>query len=117
MDVVSLSGQRGIFDAEVFGNIFNRLGAVLYIVLKSSDTGAHKSEDFARTILNLFFGCADTAGRVAGQVIARVSKLSKTFAMKNQRSWRRKQTGGNELLPQSNHHLLGSPYNEQRHVF
>ena len=84
MKIVDFAGQGEIFDAEIFRNDVDGLGAMLRIVLQSFQARFDKSEDFGRIVFDLLFRRADAARRISGEIISRVREPAETFTVENQ---------------------------------
>ncbi len=95
----------------------DRLGAMLRVILQSFQAGSDEGENFGRIVFDLFFRGADTARRITGQIIARVSEPAESFAIKNKLARRRQQTSGNAPGSERRRQFLGRADDDRSDVF
>ena len=117
MKIVNFAGQGEIFDAQIFRDDVDGLGAMLRIVLQSFQTCFDEGEDFRRIVFDLFFRRADASRRITGEIISRVREPAETFTVKNHLARRAEQTRSDEPSSQRRREFLGRADDDRSYVF
>src|SRR5687768_15145431 len=90
---------------------------MLRIILQSFQARSHEGKNFRRIVFDLFFGSADAAGGITGQIVTGVSEPAESFAIENKLARRRKQTSGDAPGSERGRQFLRSADDDRSDVF